>query len=138
MSATMRAARMRSAGFFGSNDSLVSPSPTFRSATSPAVCGQAAVHAAARSSRAHLHPQLPEHVLPVAVRAPAPERIAPGVLDQLAVAGGQQLAAHVLVLGDLGAQDVAHDVHLDSSQSGGGRCLLRSAILKASCAEGAD
>ena len=44
---------------------------------------------------ADFHPQLAEHVLAVAVRTPAPEVIAPGVLDQFAVASGEQLAADV-------------------------------------------
>src|SRR5688572_3726912 len=43
----------------------------------------------------NLHPKLAEHVLPIAVRAPTPEVIAPRVLDELTIAGLKQLPADV-------------------------------------------
>ncbi len=61
---------------------------------------------------ADFHPEFSEHVLSVTIFAPAPEIIAPGIFDQLAVAGGEQFAADVFMLIDLRAENAPHDTDL--------------------------
>ena len=62
--------------------------------------------------RTDLHPQLAEHVQAVSVRPPTPEVVTPTVLDERAIARRDQFPAHLLVLLDLGPQDLSHDVDL--------------------------
>ncbi len=60
----------------------------------------------------HLHQDLPQHVLPGPVAAVGPVGVVVGVLDELGVAGVEEGTTEILVLGELGEDDLAHDVVL--------------------------